>query len=369
MVISNSFQKLSLILHKYKEMENNDTVVNYSHSTNTWYKIRGTIVIVIAAGIICSNTINLIIWKRNKRLPSATRLFLLNLSTVDLLVGLVATAPAVYPAFTGHWPYGSVWCQISGVVHGSSVTLSIWSIAMVGIDRYIAVLKPHSYKQLMSRTRSLTLVACMWVAAFVTFMAPIFTKSNFVYYQYSSAEAFCGLYWESPIYCIVTGLYIPIGSAVILLFTSIKVYQNILSNRRSQVPSSNSPTDDQTERLRPGRKMDAINQRALVILVAAAAFYFIFWGPYVIATVLNNIFPKIHLSDTVKFILMWIANANSMVNVFIYSLTNKSFLKQAGELFRIDMPAFDNLIVIGTGSENDVKRNCLKVTTSAENRV
>jgi len=41
-------------------------------------------------------------------MPWATRLFLINLSSSDLLVGLVACAPAVLPAATGRWTYGEL---------------------------------------------------------------------------------------------------------------------------------------------------------------------------------------------------------------------------------------------------------------------
>ena len=46
-------------------------------------------------------------------------------------MGVVACAPAMYPDCTGVWPYQDVWCQISGIVHGTSVSISIWSISMV----------------------------------------------------------------------------------------------------------------------------------------------------------------------------------------------------------------------------------------------
>jgi len=34
------------------------------------------------------------------------------------------------------WTYGDAWCQVSGITHGTSVTVSIWSISMIGIHRF-----------------------------------------------------------------------------------------------------------------------------------------------------------------------------------------------------------------------------------------
>ena len=99
--------------------------------------LQTTVIAVISSGIILSNIINLIVLaSASAAMPWATRLFLINLSSSDLLVGLVACAPAVLPAATGRWTYGDVWCQVSGIAHGTSVTVSIWSISMIGLHRF-----------------------------------------------------------------------------------------------------------------------------------------------------------------------------------------------------------------------------------------
>jgi len=44
--------------------------------------------------------------------------------------------PETLPDVTDRWIYGDIWCQISGVAHGTSCAVSIWSIAMVGLHRF-----------------------------------------------------------------------------------------------------------------------------------------------------------------------------------------------------------------------------------------
>ena len=103
--------------------------------------VAETVVIaIISSGIILSNIVNLIVLvSASAAMPWATRLFLINLSSSDLLVGLIACAPAVLPAATHRWTYGDVWCQISGITHGTSVTVSIWSISMIGLHRFALI--------------------------------------------------------------------------------------------------------------------------------------------------------------------------------------------------------------------------------------
>ena len=98
--------------------------------------LQTTVIAVISSGIILSNIINLIVLvSASGAMPWATRLFLINLSVSDVLVGVIACAPAVLPAATDRWTYGAAWCQVSGIVHGTSVTVSIWSISMIGLYR------------------------------------------------------------------------------------------------------------------------------------------------------------------------------------------------------------------------------------------
>jgi len=119
--------------------------------------LETTIIAVISSGIIFSNIINLIVLiSASGAMPWATRLFLINLSISDVLVGVIACAPAVLPAATNRWTYahhwrqslpddhvtadrwtyGDIWCQVSGIAHGTSCATSIWSISMIGLHRF-----------------------------------------------------------------------------------------------------------------------------------------------------------------------------------------------------------------------------------------
>jgi len=69
--------------------------------------LQTTVIAVVSSGIILSNIINLIVLvSASAAMPWATRLFLINLSVSDVLVGFVACAPAVLPAATDRWTYG-----------------------------------------------------------------------------------------------------------------------------------------------------------------------------------------------------------------------------------------------------------------------
>ena len=209
--------------------------------------IRTSVVLIVSVLIICSNILNLCVLRVTHQIPTISRLCLLNLSCADLLVGVVACAPSVYPAVTGRWPYGILCCQIAGIAHGMSVTVSIWSLAMVSVDRYVAIIHPLKYPTLLTPLRCKVTLGLMWVLAFCTFFAPLPTKPNFVYYKFNPAESMCGLHWEYPWFCVITAVYIPVFSGLVLLFSTIRVSKKIvvMKKRRDQMiyqPKSTSHT-------------------------------------------------------------------------------------------------------------------------------
>ena len=168
----------------------------------------------------------------------------------------------------------------------------------------------------------------MWTAAALSFISPLFTKApNFIYFQYSDVEAMCGLYWEYREYCIITGIYIPGLSGTILGYTSYKIHKNLAAQKVDA--SLNDAKGKQISKQRI-----ETNKRALKIIIATSTCYFISWGPYSTIAVLNAISPSVFvLPDKLMFVLMWVANANSMLNVFIYSFTNKYFQAEAKAMF------------------------------------
>jgi len=114
--------------------------VTYSSDVSSYDKfitaVQTTVTAVVSSGIILSNIVSLIVLaSASGAMPWATRLFLINLSVSDLLVGVIVSAPAVLAAAINRWTYGDVWCQISGITHGTSITISMWSMSMIGLHR------------------------------------------------------------------------------------------------------------------------------------------------------------------------------------------------------------------------------------------
>ena len=82
------------------------------------------------------------------------------------------------------------------------------------------------------------------------------------------------------------------------------------------------------------RELQARDLKAVKVLGVTASVYFIAWGPYVVLVVLLSFFPHIPVPGQIRFAFMWLANSNSFMNVFIYSLMYSGFRRNAVVLLR-----------------------------------
>lgn len=107
---------------------------------------RTVLIGVIGILIVLANILGISVLRITTEIPHIPRICLINLGVADLLVGIIACLPSLAPSILEKWPYGNIWCQISGISHGVSITVSIWSILLVSIDRYFAIVHALRYK-------------------------------------------------------------------------------------------------------------------------------------------------------------------------------------------------------------------------------
>ena len=356
---------------------NEEEVALFVHPISTW--LRSVIIFVISFLIILSNIINLTVLRITEQIPTISRFCLINLSCADFLIGCISCAPCVLSSSLDRWIYGDIWCQISGINHSSSMTVAVWSMSLISIDRYIAIVHPLRYHELMTIKRCRLIIASFWIISLMTYMLPLAVKGNFIYYRYSPDEAMCGLYWEFRWFCILTSFYVPFLSGTVLGITNYRIIRvvarmNTDQNERTvhhksrnsnhkEAFSSNtkychnstvdrSPRKTVTKENRSSglqtiscdvHRTEVVNEprekahdlRVVKILGITATGFFVIFGPYVVGTVIKSWVPSVVLSAQYRFVTIWMANCNSFINVIIYSVMYSSFRKNAWRLIKM----------------------------------
>jgi len=138
-------------------------------------------------------------------------------------------------------------------------------------------------------------------------------------------------------FCIITALYVPILSAVVLIFTGLRMRatlklreaaQRKLHQTKSRASNNVASLHPASARAKTGRSHCTGSRRTLKIITFTGVAYFTCWGPYAVVTLTQMLVSSFSPPSGVQFAVMWLANSNSAVNVFIYSYTNVQFRRQ-----------------------------------------
>lgn len=82
-------------------------------------------------------------------------------------------ATCSHPKILDVWIFGQVWCRGWLVTDVWISTASILNLCAISIDRYVAVTRPVKYRSIMTPRRAKTIVACVWILAFLICFPPL----------------------------------------------------------------------------------------------------------------------------------------------------------------------------------------------------
>ncbi|CAD5113329.1 DgyrCDS2506 [Dimorphilus gyrociliatus] len=282
------------------------------------FYIRIPFTISISFLIIFSNILGINVLRITQQIPYIPRICLINMGIADLTCGVFTVAPSVIPTITGEWPYGTIWCQISGVIHSTSLTNSMYTVALVSLDRYFAIVHSLKYRQIVTLRKLKLAIIGMWFVPIISFTFPIFLESDYQYYLYQPTSYLCGCRIRYLWFLLLTAPYMPILSCTVMTYTTLKIIRKLKEDK--------ALTEDLEER----KSRLVKNMKAVKVIVISANAFAMAFGPFIIVTFVDFISNKsIKHPPILDFLCMWSANVNSFVNVIIFVCVYSSFRKNA----------------------------------------
>ena len=135
--------------------------------TNVYVTIEALLFLVICSG----NALVIIAVCQFRRLRSVTNYFLLSLAVADMLVGLVMPAHIIF-YLSPHLLENCYLCLSRYASLMTSCNASLFSMFLVALHRYIAVLHPLHYHVLIQPAVTRSLIAASWTFAVIFGMLP-----------------------------------------------------------------------------------------------------------------------------------------------------------------------------------------------------
>lgn len=111
---------------------------------------------------LLGNALVVLVVLSNPNMRSTTNLLIINLAMADLLF-VVFCVP-----FTGsdyvldEWPYGDVWCRIVQYLIVVTAHASIYTLVLMSLDRYLAVVHPIASMVIRTETHTTRAIVVLW---------------------------------------------------------------------------------------------------------------------------------------------------------------------------------------------------------------
>ncbi|XP_016084429.1 neuropeptide Y receptor type 1-like [Sinocyclocheilus grahami] len=100
---------------------------------------------VVLLGVVGNLALILVI-ARQRELHNVTNVLIANLSVSDLLMSLVCLPFTFIYTFMDHWVFGAVMCKLNSLVQCCSVSVSIFSLVLIAIERHQLILHPRGWR-------------------------------------------------------------------------------------------------------------------------------------------------------------------------------------------------------------------------------
>lgn len=200
------------------------------------------------------NSLALWIFSRQRGTSSPANVFLMHLAVADLSYVIILPLRATYHLTGGHWPFGEVPCRVAGFLFYVNMYASLYFLACVAGDRYLAVV--HAVSSLKVRQARFAHIAsfALWALVIVS-MAPLLVTQQTA--EVDGSTVCLQLYREKASRRALVSLAVAFTPPFL---TTLTCYLLIVNSLRKG------------SRLEPALKLRALRTIGLVMLIYVVCF-------------------------------------------------------------------------------------------------
>ncbi|NXT90510.1 NPY6R protein, partial [Anhinga rufa] len=256
----------------------------------------------------------IIIIKRRKEAQNVTNILIANLSLSDVLICIMCIPVTVAYTLMDYWIFGEAMCKISSFIQSISVTVSIFSLVLIAIERYQLIVNPRGWKPNISHA--------YWGILFIWGFSLTISIPFLIFHQLTD-EPFKHLSFHSDFYknkvaCIEAW---PSVTERLIFTTSLLVFQIFVCLRRRH---------GKIDRMRENESRLSENKRINMMLVSIVVTFAACWLPLNVFNVVFdwNYEALMSCNHNLAFtICHLVAMISTCINPIFYGFLNKNFQK------------------------------------------
>ena len=282
--------------------------------------------------IFTSNILMILVITITKSLRNPHGYLLFSVAIADLLVGVEAILGFV-TIVTMKWPTDHLTCDIMGYITSLAITVTMYTLAAMSIERWISVHKPLHYLTIVTRKRTLFLIFSIWVISFAIY-TPFFNKLYEFGFIKEAYVCMINLYHSRQLVMILTTIT-TVPSLLIIIICSLWIFKT--AHRHAKQIQTEQEFNLENIYNRHVIKMNKHIKTTLLITVAFCAT----WLPYYFFQIYITVIPLTVLNENrthlkrIFFVVKWALISNSYVNWIICTATDKVFRDGTVRMFSV----------------------------------
>ncbi|XP_077075697.1 trace amine-associated receptor 13c-like [Siphateles boraxobius] len=276
----------------------------------------------VALLTVCGNLLVIISVSHFKQLHTPANILILSLAASDLLTGVFGIPFHLSWLIESCWISGPVMCSVFNFVTFQATSVSVHTVALIAVDRFLALHSPFFYSEKISPTVICIATLFNWLFSLLYNFTILFINGNFTFicpgecvYIVDGVSSFIDLLVVFLMPCTL----------IIILYTHVFVIvrKHVTAIRALQVHKSKESSKN--------RVSDKSERKAAILLGILVCVFLLCLLPYYICSLVipysnDNLFNVRNVTVTVFFL-------NSTINPIIYALFYPWFQKSLKLIF------------------------------------
>uniref|UniRef100_A0A1B6DGK6 G-protein coupled receptors family 1 profile domain-containing protein n=1 Tax=Clastoptera arizonana TaxID=38151 RepID=A0A1B6DGK6_9HEMI len=266
----------------------------------------------------------LVMWviATSRRMKSVTNYYIANLALADIVIGMFSIPFEFQAALLQRWTLPDFMCSFCPFVKTVSVSVSVFTLAAIAVDRHRAILKPFSAR--VSKVQFKLVISLIWVVSAAMSFPWLYAMGVYRTVDEHGARDFCYHIKVSQSTMLTYRAMLVILQYVIPVSVITWVYARMGLALWGATAPGNAQTDRDANIMRNKKKV-------IKMLIIVVALFTLCWLPLQTYNVLHPIFPSINTFryiNIIWFCMDWLAMSNSCYNPFIYAMYNEKFKRE-----------------------------------------
>lgn len=274
------------------------------------YTITGMQALLVIS-ILFGNSLTIAVFARFQYLRTITNKFVVSLAISDIMVGIAISLNVVNNVLIALWTHKFA-CIGLIFISLTAIMLSIFSLVAISVDRYIAIVYPLHYSNLMTPKRSNAIIAVVWIWCFLA-PGPIIFWNNWENRTITDQCIFTDVAYSDYIFAFALGPFFVLSVGLITLyaviFKEVRRHKIQIQTQMYQVAGTSSIMKE---------------WKTTITMAIVIALFLVCWMPYNITTFVIIIDSNMY-NGTVFSVTYIMAILNSILNPIIYGWKNKKF--------------------------------------------